>query len=156
MTLSRDLYKHALGGVTRIMVGSLTGEISIAKREDRHVMWIRLACPAKYDPMKLSKQVGLSLRQLQRYFAKDFGMPPREWLKEKRAVDARTLLKEKMSLKCIACVLGYEHQSQFTRDFKASYGLTPKDFRKKYVVPFSVEEKLGLKKPAFKPSKGFM
>lgn len=124
-------------------------ELRVSKVEDRHTLWVRLAPKAKYDPKRLAKRVGISLRQLQRYFQEDFGRTPSDWLREKRAVDARILLKEKLSLKRVSHNLGYQHQSQFTRDFKASYGMTPKEFRKQHVDPHSVEKKLGLKGDAF-------
>ncbi len=126
-------------------------EWSLRNRLDRREIWLRLAREVEYDPRKLAERVGVSLRQLQRYFSQDFGMPPREWLKEKRAVDARVLLRERISLKRVAVALGYDHASQFSRDFKVSYRMTPKEFRRRCVQPFSVESRLGLKKSAFTP-----
>jgi transcriptional regulator GlxA family with amidase domain len=74
---------------------------------------------------------GISLRHLDRFFHKELGRTPQEWLDEQRMVAARDLLGT-MSLKEVAKALGFKQLSHFCRCFKLCYHMTPTQFLEKF------------------------
>ena len=90
---------------------------------------------------------GIGVRQLERRFARNFGLSPKEWLRIKRfEVSLVKLANDKESLADVAADAGYADQSHMTRDHRRATGLTPR------------QTKEGMKKEipgywAFKPAK---
>jgi AraC-like DNA-binding protein len=76
----------------------------------------------------------VSLRQLERYLASDFMIPPRAWLREQRMQIACDLLAKAPSVKDVAYALGFRHSSHFCREFKRSYGMTPSQFVRRRTI----------------------
>lgn len=73
-------------------------------------------------------KLGLSLRTLQRSL-RDLGTSYEQVLSELRSELARAyLLEERLSVSEIAFLLGYEHESAFTRAFKRWTGVAPSEF----------------------------
>jgi AraC-like DNA-binding protein len=87
--------------------------------------WPELARQAGYSPIKLAKNCGVSLRTLQRFAIQKTGKSPKEWLAERRQLDAVEELKKCSCLKEAASNLGYKHTHHFSRDFKAHWGYCP-------------------------------
>ncbi|WP_343631697.1 AraC family transcriptional regulator [Fluviicola sp.] len=73
---------------------------------------------------------GRSLASFKRDFQKTFGMPPRQWLLEKRLSEARYLI-EKKQLKPseIYAELGFETFSHFSHAFRKKFGKAPSEFK---------------------------
>jgi iron complex transport system substrate-binding protein len=92
--------------------------------------WAALAKPASYSAQILAQLQGISLRQLERIFLKQFGVLPHPWLRQLRMQRAMQLLSEKQPIGLIAEELSYKYPEHFARDFKAYYGVPPS----KYVV----------------------
>ena len=67
----------------------------------------------------------LTLRTLQRYFRKSFGLTVTGWLRELRLRMAYEHLQSAHSVKEAAYELGYKQPSHFSRDFKNQYGVPP-------------------------------
>lgn len=90
---------------------------------------------------------GISVRQLERRFARNFGLSPKEWLRVKRFEGSLVkLVDDRKSLASVAADAGYADQSHMTRDYRRAAGLTPR------------QTKEGMKKEtpgywAFKPAK---
>lgn len=81
----------------------------------------------------MAEHVHLSVSQLQREFARQFGISPNRYLREVRIGVARHLLQSSdTSVSQIAIHCGFYDQSHFNRHFKASTGLTPLKYRKRY------------------------
>lgn len=81
----------------------------------------------------MAEHVYLSVSQLQREFAKNFGITPVRYLREVRIGVARHLLESSdMGLIQIASQCGFYDQSHLTRHFKSSTGLTPMKYRQRY------------------------
>jgi AraC-like DNA-binding protein len=99
--------------------------------ESRCAYWKSLAAQASYEPGRLAQMAEISLRQLERYFAKDFMATPKAWLREQRMQSACTLLSEVQSVKDAAYTLCFRHPSHFCREFKRYYGITPSQFVRK-------------------------
>jgi AraC family transcriptional regulator, exoenzyme S synthesis regulatory protein ExsA len=74
----------------------------------------------------------LSLSSFKRHFLRMYGTSPSKWLLQKRMAIARELLQhynEKPSE--VYHKVGYENHSSFTKSFKQSFGITPKQFQLK-------------------------
>lgn len=82
----------------------------------------------------LAGQVDLSVSQLQREFVRILGITPNRYIQEVRTGVARHFLKTTDSdMAHIAALCGFYDQSHFSRQFKASTGLTPMQYRKRYL-----------------------
>ena len=78
----------------------------------------------------LAKSVGLSLDRFERLVKRVFYLTPRQLLTKTRIDAASTLLVEsRRSIAEIAYACGYCDHSAFTRQFKATVGVAPADFR---------------------------
>jgi transcriptional regulator GlxA family with amidase domain len=82
---------------------------------------------------ELAQHVNLSVSQLQREFSRLFGLSPVQYIREVRVGVARHLLEMgSESMAGIAAQCGFYDQSHFTRQFKASTGMTPLDYRRRF------------------------
>jgi AraC-like DNA-binding protein len=84
-----------------------------------------LAPTCDYDGRKLARLFNVSPRQLQRMFSATFSRSPQAWLNERRLHTARQMLETADSVKEVAHSLGFRRVSQFSRDFRRLFGLTP-------------------------------
>jgi len=75
---------------------------------------------------KFAQLTGRSLAGFKRDFQKTFGIPPRQWLQEKRLVEARHLIEKKnRKPSAIYLDLGFESLSHFSHAFKKRFGKSP-------------------------------
>lgn len=88
----------------------------------------RLDAPPSVDAV--ARYAGVSARQLERLFCLEIGVGPAAFLRHLRLEYARWLL-ENSSRKIteIAIDTGFADNSHFSRDFKAAYGISPREFR---------------------------
>ena len=91
-------------------------------------LWFALARESGYNARKLAKSCGRSMRQVDRYCHKIFEKSTKDWLSERRSLDAAELLMNCSSVKEAAFQLGYKQVSHFCRHFKNYYGVTPNEF----------------------------
>ena len=81
----------------------------------------------------MADQILLSVSQLQREFSSHFGITPVRYLREVRIGVARHLLETTDNpVSHISSSCGFYDQSHFSRHFKASTGLTPLKYRKRF------------------------
>ena len=78
----------------------------------------------------LADLAGLSLSQLERQFHRVFHLTPQQWLTRLRIEAAMKLLRGRDSIASIGLACGFSDQSAFSRQFKASVGATPRDYRR--------------------------
>jgi len=79
----------------------------------------------------LSRQAGLSQRQLERLFKKRFSISPREYILRLRVLIAADLLRStRKGITEIALECGFYDHSSFTRQFKRHMGALPLQYRK--------------------------
>ena len=84
-----------------------------------------------YDVTTLAAHLGVSVRHLQRLFARHLQCAPRAWLREQRLQAARRLLLgAPASVKEVALKLSFRHPSQFCRDFRVRFGCTPAELKR--------------------------
>lgn len=114
--------------------------------ESTHPAYQRLAIAAKHiqdnyaQPLKLAHLVsliGMSVAQIERYFDKIFHLTPRQMLLKTRLDAASELLASELNITDIATRCGYTDHSAFTRQFKATVGLTPSQYRALLHAPAS-------------------
>ena len=75
---------------------------------------------------KFARLTGRSLAGFKRDFQKTFDMAPRQWLQEKRLIEARHLIEKKnRKPSAIYLDLGFESLSHFTHSFKNKFGKAP-------------------------------
>jgi AraC-like DNA-binding protein len=89
----------------------------------------------------LAAEANLSPSQLHREFAKLFAITPNQYIREVRVGVARHLLETtQQPVAAIASSTGFYDQSHLTRQFKASTGVTPTQYRQTY-SPFEQDKK---------------
>ena len=77
----------------------------------------------------LAAMANMSIAQLERYFHKVFHLTPRQVLLKTRLDAATALLVTNDKVTDVAALCGYTDHSAFTRQFKATVGLTPTEYR---------------------------
>lgn len=79
---------------------------------------------------KFAWLTGRSLASFKRDFQKTFGMPPRQWLQEKRLDEARRQLEQQRKKPTeIYLGLGFESLHHFSNAFKRRFGAAPTKYR---------------------------
>jgi AraC-like DNA-binding protein len=86
---------------------------------------VDLAEHCGYRLDELAAACNMSRRHMQRSFRAWLACTPREFLREERLRAARRLLPSATSVKEVAYALGFPQESQFSRDFKARFGVSP-------------------------------
>ncbi|MCE0761112.1 AraC family transcriptional regulator [Marinobacter sp. G11] len=77
---------------------------------------------------RLAALAGMSSSSFHRNFRQSTGSPPLQYLKKLRLTRARELLQDKdIKVKQAAASVGYESPTQFSREFKRYFGLSPQD-----------------------------
>jgi AraC-like DNA-binding protein len=123
--------------------GAIVGLVGISRDlhapNERHPEYARLAeaverVRAHYgEPLRverLAKEVGLSADRFERLAKQVFHLTPRQLLTKTRLEQASRLLHDaRLRIAEVAQACGYADQSAFTRQFRATVGLTPRDFR---------------------------
>ena len=97
-------------------------------KEFRRQFWYDMIRESHYNVNTMAEACGISLRQLERYFAKEFNLSPHEWLTQQRMIAARYLICQENTIKEVAFKLSYKQSSHFCREFKKCYGITPSEY----------------------------
>lgn len=78
---------------------------------------------------QFARLTGRSLAGFKRDFKKTFGAPPRQWLQERRLMEARHLIEKKdMKVSAIYLDLGFETLAHFSHSFKKKFGKAPTEW----------------------------
>jgi transcriptional regulator GlxA family with amidase domain len=95
-------------------------------RLKRAVLLMERAIGTPCSLESIAKDVGLSLRQFERLFTKEFGMTPKQFMTAMRLRYARwLLLNTPQSVTEIAFETGFADCSHFVRSFRRAFGLSP-------------------------------
>ena len=79
---------------------------------------------------ELAGALGMTARQFGYRFSKEVGIAPALWLRERRVIAARRLLREGRAVSETADILGFANPYHFSRLFKSVTGLAPSLLRK--------------------------
>ena len=90
--------------------------------------WLNLAIQAEFRASVLARMIGISRRQLERYFQRHFGDSPQAWMNKQRIIKAAYELEYAESVKEVAYNLGFKQVSHFCREFKDFHGQTCTDY----------------------------
>jgi len=110
--------------------------------------WELLAFKAAFKPKNLAKLCNVSLRTLQRHFAKHYGMTVIQWLSAVRLREAHARLKSGIRVKEVAYDLGFKQLSHFSREFKKIYGVPPSLLNPPGLTTFVPQTPVGPQNPA--------
>jgi AraC-like DNA-binding protein len=77
----------------------------------------------------LAELAGFSVAQLERHFRRVFQLTPQQVLTKLRIEAAMRHLQGGQSVAEIGLACGFADQSAFARQFKATVGMTPRDYR---------------------------
>lgn len=78
----------------------------------------------------IAEEIGLSPNYIRNIFKEKTGITITEWITEYRLKEACSLLKdEKLKVKQISYMVGYENNSYFCSVFAKKYGLSPNEYR---------------------------
>lgn len=97
--------------------------------------WHHLAQRADWDPTVAARELGVSLRQLERDCQDQHGCTPRDYFHRLRMTEAARLLATGLSVKVVAAQLAYTLPANFSRDFKRHHGRTPRTFVPRLLLP---------------------
>ena len=93
----------------------------------RAVRWIRENYPEPFRVEQLASQVSMSASSFHRHFRAATSMGPIQFQKKVRLQQARLQLLESASdITRIAQSVGYESQSQFSREYRREFGASPR------------------------------
>jgi transcriptional regulator GlxA family with amidase domain len=82
---------------------------------------------------EVAEEMNISYSRLRHIFKNETGLSPLQYLKAERIKHACVLLKTTyLSVKEIMSKVGIKDKSNFTRTFKAVYGLSPAQYRRQY------------------------
>jgi AraC-like DNA-binding protein len=121
-----------------VVVGLAGISRDLAMPDKKHPVYRRIAAAASHIQAHYDQQVqladlariaDLSVSQVERYFHKIFHLTPRQMIIQTRLSAASSLLRGEMNVTDIAAACGYHDHSAFTRQFKATIGLTPTEYR---------------------------
>lgn len=85
---------------------------------------------------RLAEQCGVSVRHFARAFRQSTGVPPHQWLLNRRVEHAKELLpNSKLSLSTVALACGFGNQSHFTRVFSEAVCMSPGLWRRLQSAP---------------------
>jgi len=122
--------------------GKVRGVIGISrdlgKPDGRHPTYLRLRRVLAYLQERYAENVrvgtlaelaDLSVAQLERHFRKVFQLTPQQLQTKLRIEEAMRRLHGDESVAAIGLACGFADQSAFARQFKATVGMTPRDYR---------------------------
>ncbi len=87
-------------------------------------------CRFKGD--EIATRISVPVRSFHRLVSDSLGLSPGEWLRQLRAVEARMRIRDGDPIKLISHDLGFGRQTDFAREFKLWYGVSPDAFRQNF------------------------
>lgn len=130
-------FKHALYSGDKV-IGMMGISRDLGMPDDRHSSFNRLQKAVDYMRenfdsslriQTLADIAGISVAQLERLFKRVFQLTPQQMLTKTRIEEAMRLLQTDISIAEISQACGYFDQSAFARQFKATVGMAPRDYR---------------------------
>jgi transcriptional regulator GlxA family with amidase domain len=96
--------------------------------------WVMAHPELEHDVASLAEHAGLSARHFARLFHAEIGTTPGAWVETARVNAARALLESGLAApKQVAARCGFGNVDTFRRAFVKHVGVTPADYRKRYI-----------------------
>ncbi|MGZ0716510.1 helix-turn-helix domain-containing protein [Pseudomonas palleroniana] len=133
LTHKWPLYNHE-----NQIIGLAGISVDLQSASEKHPAYQRLAAVDEYIRHNFNRRVtlgeltriaGISVAQLERYCKRVFHLTPRQMIQKVRLENAHRLLHTELPITDVALQCGYTDHSAFTRQFKASTGFTPRQYR---------------------------
>lgn len=144
LTLKRPMYTDGvitgLMGVSRDL-GRPNSRHSAFAQLDTVVAYMQMHFETNLRAPQLAERAGMSLAQLERHFRRVFQLTPQQYMIKLRIEMAMRLLRGDGSIAGIGQRCGFSDQSAFARQFKATVGMTPSEYR-------ALDERFGMTEPA--------
>jgi PAS domain S-box-containing protein len=132
-------YKIPVRDANGTVIGLVGISRDVHRPDERHPEYARLAravdtVRSRYGEtvrlQSLARRVGLSVSRFERLVRQIFQLTPRQLLIKTRIEAAsRLLVDQRLTIAQVAQACGYSDHSAFTRQFRATVGLTPGAFR---------------------------
>jgi AraC-like DNA-binding protein len=119
---------------TETVLQDVTGEISALPQDavQRAQAYIESHLQTPLTPAVIAAQAYLSVRQLDRYFQRDFEMSVADYVAQRRVEMAKVLLQDTdLPVSQIGQIVGYNNPSSFTQIFKRREGVSPQNSRQR-------------------------
>ncbi|MBN8414073.1 helix-turn-helix transcriptional regulator [Halomonas cupida] len=99
--------------------------------QQRLAGWIASGESLHLSPADMASRLGMSLRQLQRRYHREYGLPLSAGLRQQHLLRARAALQdENVSVDTAASIAGYRHAANFATAFKQHFGEGPAQCRR--------------------------
>lgn len=137
ITYKRPLQTHhGIDGVIGISrdLGQPDGQHPAYDRVRQVLEYIQARFGDSIRVANLARMAGMSVAQLERYFQRVFQLTPQQMLTKVRIDAAIALLQGNDSVATIGQSCGFVDQSAFARQFKATTGMSPREYRKLIVA----------------------
>lgn len=116
-----------------VLVEKREAEASAGTPLARAMHFIGLHCREHLTNLQIAQACGMSLRVFYRQFLEAYHCPPHAYLRQLRVrLSCQALVFSGRSLASIAKEFGFAHQSHYTKAFRQTMGLTPRDYRERY------------------------
>ncbi|TFY89065.1 AraC family transcriptional regulator [Pseudomonas kairouanensis] len=131
-------HKWPLYNVAGAIIGLAGISVDLQSASETHPAYQRLAAVdahirahfnRRITLSELTRIAGISVAQLERYCKRVFHLTPRQMIQKVRLEHARRLLHNHLPITEVALQCGYTDHSAFSRQFKASTGFTPRQYR---------------------------
>lgn len=99
----------------------------------RRVDWRSIAQKGAFGPARMALLCQVSLRQMERFFALEFGCTPHEWVINYRLTLAKELLAEGASNKEVVAQLHFASPTHLCHEFKKFHGVSPREIYRRDV-----------------------
>lgn len=133
ITYKRPLQtRHGIDGVIGISrdLGQPDGQHPAYDRVRQVLEYIQEHFSDSIRVANLARMADMSVAQLERYFQRVFQLTPQQMLTKVRIDAAIALLQGNDSVATVGQSCGFVDQSAFARQFKATTGMAPRDYRK--------------------------
>ncbi|MDM0008316.1 AraC family transcriptional regulator [Variovorax sp. J22G73] len=125
-SLVRELYFRVLGGEQGAVLRTALARQGHFGKVGKAIRRIHAAFHDALDIDQLAREAGMSAPSLHAHFKTVTGTSPMQYLKSTRLHQARLLmLRDGMTAAAACDRVGYESPSQFSREFKRLFGLSP-------------------------------
>lgn len=131
-------HKWPLYNGNGVIIGLAGISVDLQSASETHPAYQRLAAVDAHIRTHFNRRVtlseltriaGISVAQLERYCKRVFHLTPRQMIQKVRLEHAHLLLHTDLPITEVALQCGYTDHSAFTRQFKASTGFTPRQYR---------------------------